>query len=56
MGCSSSCSSVSSLSSFSPIISTAGLPVNSIRDIDLRGGQCSWCGKYGHRRPACPFL
>ncbi|KAI9299410.1 hypothetical protein BJ944DRAFT_52342, partial [Cunninghamella echinulata] len=35
-------------------------PVNqsyvSPKPLDLRGGQCSWCGKYGHKRIRCPFL
>ncbi|KAI7883732.1 hypothetical protein K492DRAFT_205245 [Lichtheimia hyalospora FSU 10163] len=26
------------------------------RPIDTTGGQCTWCGKYGHQRRGCPFL
>ncbi|KAJ8662731.1 hypothetical protein O0I10_001695 [Lichtheimia ornata] len=24
--------------------------------INTTGGQCSWCGKYGHQRGVCPYL
>ncbi|ORY92073.1 hypothetical protein BCR43DRAFT_497743, partial [Syncephalastrum racemosum] len=24
--------------------------------VNVSGGQCSWCGKYGHQRGSCPFL
>ncbi|KAI9267360.1 hypothetical protein BY458DRAFT_547509 [Sporodiniella umbellata] len=27
-----------------------------IKPLNLDGGQCSWCGKYGHKRPVCPLL
>ncbi|KAI8062020.1 hypothetical protein BDF21DRAFT_369401 [Thamnidium elegans] len=27
-----------------------------IKPLNLQGGQCSWCGKYGHKRPTCPLL
>ncbi|KAI8365359.1 uncharacterized protein BYT42DRAFT_589643 [Radiomyces spectabilis] len=28
----------------------------AIKPLNLQGGQCSWCGKYGHKRPSCPLL
>ncbi|RCH90815.1 hypothetical protein CU097_003006 [Rhizopus azygosporus] len=27
-----------------------------IKPLNLQGGQCSWCGKYGHKRHICPLL
>ncbi|EIE87673.1 hypothetical protein RO3G_12384 [Rhizopus delemar RA 99-880] len=27
-----------------------------IKPLNLEGGQCSWCGKYGHQNLACPLL
>ncbi|KAG2186641.1 hypothetical protein INT44_002865 [Umbelopsis vinacea] len=27
-----------------------------VKPVNLSGGQCSWCGKYGHKRPTCPLL
>ncbi|ORE07779.1 hypothetical protein BCV72DRAFT_226062 [Rhizopus microsporus var. microsporus] len=27
-----------------------------IKPLNLQGGQCTWCGKYGHKRPICPLL
>ncbi|KAI9359428.1 hypothetical protein BD770DRAFT_386036 [Pilaira anomala] len=32
-------------------------PVDSnIKPVDLSYGQCTWCGKYGHKRIGCPLL
>ncbi|KAI7851814.1 hypothetical protein BDC45DRAFT_515105 [Circinella umbellata] len=31
-------------------------PVNSIAPVNLTGHQCSWCGKFGHKRVYCPYL
>ncbi|KAI7882842.1 hypothetical protein K492DRAFT_193152 [Lichtheimia hyalospora FSU 10163] len=34
-------------------------PVNHVylpAPINTTGGQCSWCGKYGHQRVGCPYL
>ncbi|KAI9276279.1 hypothetical protein BY458DRAFT_433868 [Sporodiniella umbellata] len=28
----------------------------AIKPLNLDGGQCSWCGKYGHKRLVCPLL
>ncbi|KAI8640150.1 hypothetical protein BD408DRAFT_245838 [Parasitella parasitica] len=28
----------------------------SIKDINTTGGQCTWCGKYGHQVDDCSFL
>ncbi|KAI8078038.1 uncharacterized protein B0P05DRAFT_543875 [Gilbertella persicaria] len=28
----------------------------AIKPLNLQGGQCTWCGKYGHKRLACPLL
>ncbi|KAF1798223.1 hypothetical protein FB192DRAFT_1398315 [Mucor lusitanicus] len=28
----------------------------NIKPLNLQGGQCTWCGKYGHKRPSCPLL
>ncbi|KAI8581355.1 hypothetical protein K450DRAFT_232649 [Umbelopsis ramanniana AG] len=36
--------------------STSSGPKDSVKDINLSGGQCSWCGKYGHLRGHCPLL
>ncbi|KAI8142308.1 hypothetical protein BJV82DRAFT_616260, partial [Fennellomyces sp. T-0311] len=30
---------------------TAGIP-----PVNLTGDQCTWCGKYGHKRKLCPYL
>ncbi|KAI7870334.1 hypothetical protein BDF14DRAFT_1879311 [Spinellus fusiger] len=27
-----------------------------IKPLNLQGGQCTWCGKYGHKRMSCPLL
>ncbi|KAI9260360.1 hypothetical protein EDC94DRAFT_610919, partial [Helicostylum pulchrum] len=27
-----------------------------VKPLNLEGGQCIWCGKYGHQRRACPLL
>ncbi|KAI7861105.1 hypothetical protein BDC45DRAFT_13479 [Circinella umbellata] len=27
-----------------------------IADVNLDGGQCTWCGIYGHKPPTCPLL
>ncbi|KAL1927916.1 hypothetical protein VTP01DRAFT_3321 [Rhizomucor pusillus] len=40
-------------------VSAGSAPVNyhgPIKPINTTGGQCSWCGKYGHHRGSCPFL
>ncbi|KAI8333653.1 hypothetical protein BC941DRAFT_434098 [Chlamydoabsidia padenii] len=29
---------------------------SSIPRINTTGGQCSWCGIYGHRQSYCPYL
>ncbi|KAI8355563.1 hypothetical protein BD560DRAFT_407190, partial [Blakeslea trispora] len=28
----------------------------AIKPLNLQGGQCTWCGKYGHKRKVCPLL
>ncbi|KAI9487060.1 MAG: hypothetical protein EXX96DRAFT_551690 [Benjaminiella poitrasii] len=28
----------------------------AIKPLNLQGGQCTWCGKYGHKRGSCPLL
>ncbi|KAI7900732.1 uncharacterized protein BX663DRAFT_516317 [Cokeromyces recurvatus] len=28
----------------------------AIKPLNLQGGQCTWCGKYGHKRISCPLL
>ncbi|KAI9342992.1 hypothetical protein BD770DRAFT_447462 [Pilaira anomala] len=30
--------------------------VVSVKDINTSGGQCTWCGCYGHNRGYCPLL
>ncbi|CAO3654006.1 unnamed protein product [Mucor hiemalis] len=35
---------------------TSTLSSNEIKPLNLQGGQCTWCGKYGHKRPVCPLL
>ncbi|KAG2191357.1 hypothetical protein INT46_008949 [Mucor plumbeus] len=27
-----------------------------IKPLNLEGGQCTWCGKYGHSTMICPYL
>ncbi|KAI9351921.1 hypothetical protein BD770DRAFT_474553 [Pilaira anomala] len=27
-----------------------------VKPLNLQGGQCTWCGKYGHKRLKCPLL
>ncbi|KAI9338025.1 hypothetical protein BD770DRAFT_448425 [Pilaira anomala] len=27
-----------------------------VKPLNLDGGQCAWCGKYGHQRISCPLL
>ncbi|ORE17587.1 hypothetical protein BCV71DRAFT_127826 [Rhizopus microsporus] len=29
---------------------------HGLKPLDLTHGQCSWCGKYGHRQSKCPYL
>ncbi|KAI8967071.1 hypothetical protein BDF20DRAFT_917875 [Mycotypha africana] len=39
--------------------STGGLTnemAYAIKPLNLQGGQCTWCGKYGHKKIACPYL
>ncbi|OAD72981.1 hypothetical protein PHYBLDRAFT_146295 [Phycomyces blakesleeanus NRRL 1555(-)] len=31
-------------------------PAIDIPPLDMTGGQCTWCGKYGHKNPGCPLL
>ncbi|KAI8356723.1 hypothetical protein EDC96DRAFT_576683 [Choanephora cucurbitarum] len=28
----------------------------TIKPLNLQGGQCTWCGKYGHKKKVCPLL
>ncbi|KAF1801966.1 hypothetical protein FB192DRAFT_1375640, partial [Mucor lusitanicus] len=27
-----------------------------VKPLNLEGGQCTWCGKYGHSTMICPYL
>ncbi|KAI8090621.1 hypothetical protein BDF21DRAFT_491009 [Thamnidium elegans] len=32
------------------------IPLVYIKGIDTSGGQCTWCGRYGHNKSYCPLL
>ncbi|ORZ10536.1 hypothetical protein BCR42DRAFT_422587 [Absidia repens] len=36
--------------------SNIGRNYYGIPGINTSGGQCSWCGKYGHKPSYCPYL
>ncbi|ORZ17019.1 hypothetical protein BCR42DRAFT_413767 [Absidia repens] len=34
----------------------SGRNYGNIPGINTTGGQCNWCGKYGHKPNYCPYL
>ncbi|OAD80465.1 CCHC-type zinc finger transcription factor [Phycomyces blakesleeanus NRRL 1555(-)] len=54
------------LAQIQPSVQISGLPTPApspslgttfyIKPLNLQGGQCTWCGKYGHKRRGCSFL